>query len=283
MQVTLRRNREALERIGLKMNVIHEEFEPDVCVEFLGRRLRSPVMPAPLSGLVKSASKKCFRTIVSNSHEFGVIPWIGYPIQDRIEDFRDFIWIIKPLKEREKIIEEIERVEKIAFAVGIDIDSAAGIKIDYSILAYGGLAPLSQKEIADIVSTTKLPFIVKGVLSEVDYERAVNAGCEAVVLSNHGGRVLDSAISPIELIKKLDLRVDTAIDSGFRSGTDVFKALAFGAKAVLLGRPVVYGLAIDEEKGVYKVLETVTEELKRVMVLCGARSVGEIREKMLVI
>jgi len=282
-EITLKRNREALEKIGIKMHVIHEDFEPDTSTEFLGRKLTSPVMPAPLSGVVKSVSRKCYRTIVDNSHEFGVLPWLGYPIQDNIEDFRDFIWIIKPLKDRKKIYEEIERAEKFAFAVGIDVDSAAGVKVKYNILSYGGLSPLSQKEIQDIASTTKLPFVLKGILSEKDYEAAINAGCEAVVLSNHGGRVLDSAISPIELLQNLDIRIDTAIDSGFRTGTDVFKALALGAKAVLIGRPIIYALAIDEDKGVLKVLETVTQELKRVMVLCGVARIADITRDSIVL
>jgi|Deesub1362A_J573_1020465.scaffolds.fasta_scaffold00106_97 isopentenyl diphosphate isomerase/L-lactate dehydrogenase-like FMN-dependent dehydrogenase len=283
-QLTIKRNREAFDKIGLKMNVIHEYYEPETRTEFLGRKISSPVMPAPLSGLVKSVSRDCFKHIVENSHKFGVIPWIGYPIPDKIEDFNDFIWIIKPLKNRKKIYDEIERAEKCgAFAVGIDIDSAAGIKVGYHVLSYGGLSPLSQREISDIVSTTKLPFIAKGILSEKDYETAINAGCRAIVLSNHGGRVLNSAISPIELLKNLEMRIDTLIDSGFRSGTDVFKALALGAKAVLLGRAVVYGLAVDEKNGVLRVLEIVTEELKRVMTLCGANNIGEISDKMLVI
>lgn len=278
-QLTLARNESVLERIGLKMRVIHEDFSPDISCEFLGRKISSPIMPAPLSGLVKTASKDFFKVVVENSKRMGVIPWIGYPIPDKVEDLGgDFIWIIKPLSDRKKIEEEIERAEKCgAFAVGIDIDSASSVKICYQTLSYSGLSPLSKKELEDLVSITKLPFIAKGVLSEEDYELAVDSGCKAVVVSNHGGRVLDSAISPLELLMNLDKRVDTGVDSGFRTGTDIFKAIALGADFVLVGRPIIYGVAVDEQNGAYSILEILSNELKRTMVLCNTRDLDEIR------
>jgi len=161
--LTILRNREVLDSIGIKMRIIGD-IEPNLSSRFLGRKISMPVMPAPLSGLVKSVDERCFHRIIKESWDAGVVPWIGYPIQDDVESFEQpFVWIIKPMKDRGKISQEIERAEKSnALAVGIDIDSAAGIKVGKSVIAYGGMKVLSKKELEDIASTTKLPFIVKG-------------------------------------------------------------------------------------------------------------------------
>ncbi len=273
--LTIERNRRYLDSIGIRMNVISDVEEVDLKTEFLGNRISFPVMPAPLSGLVKAVDERCFERIIEESWQVGVVPWIGYPIQEEIEKFeKPFVWIIKPLENRKKIYEEIERAEKAkVLAVGIDVDSAAGVKVKYNILSYGGTKPLSRRELEDLASTTKLPFVVKGVLSEKDYYAASNFS-DAIVVSNHGGRVLDSAISPLEVLKNLEKMVETGVDSGFRYGVDVFKALALGADFVLIGRPVIYSLALDN--GVKKLLEIVRDELKRVMILTGSKTVRDI-------
>lgn len=273
--LTVLRNREVLDSIGIKMSLL-SDIEPSTETEFLGRRISMPVMPAPLSGLVKSVDVNCFRRIIDESWQVGVIPWVGYPVQDDVTAFdKEFVWIIKPLEDRRKIYEEIDRAEKSkAIAVGIDIDSSAGIKIGGTVLNYGGMKNLTKKELSDIASTTRLPFIAKGVLSERDYYSLADI-CSALVLSNHGGRVLDSAISPLELLPNIEKAVTTGVDGGFRYGVDVFKALALGADFVLVGRPVVYGLAV--ENGIYMLLNLIKEELLRVMKLTGAKSIDEIR------
>ncbi|AGK60656.1 L-lactate dehydrogenase (FMN-dependent)-related alpha-hydroxy acid dehydrogenase [Archaeoglobus sulfaticallidus PM70-1] len=278
--LTILRNREVLDSIGIKMRVIGD-IEPSLSSKFLGRKISMPVMPAPLSGLVKSVDARCFHRIIKESWDAGVVPWIGYPIQDDVESFEQpFVWIIKPMKDRDKIYQEIERAEKSkALAVGIDIDSAAGIKVGKSVIAYGGMKALSKKELEDIASTTKLPFIVKGVLSEKDYYDA-SSFSDAVVISNHGGRVIDSAVSPLEILANVEKVVETGVDSGFRYGSDVLKALALNADFVLIGRPVVYALAF--ENGLKEILEVIGEELKRIMVLTGFKEVGEINREAVI-
>ncbi|ADC65436.1 FMN-dependent alpha-hydroxy acid dehydrogenase [Ferroglobus placidus DSM 10642] len=278
--LTVKRNREFLDSIGIRMNAINDVESVELETVFLGRKISLPVMPAPLSGLVKAVDERCFERIINESWEAGVVPWIGYPIQDEVEKFeKPFVWIIKPLENRKKIYEEIERAEKTkALAVGVDIDSAAGVKVKHNVLSYGGTKPLSRRELEDLASTTKLPFVVKGVLSEKDYYLAANFS-DVVVISNHGGRVLDSAVSPLEVLDDIEKMVTTGVDSGFRYGTDVFKALAYGADFVLIGRPVVYALAI--ESGVKKLLSVIREELRRIMILTGSKSVREIDRSLL--
>ncbi|MDI9646789.1 MAG: alpha-hydroxy acid oxidase [Archaeoglobales archaeon] len=280
--VSTLRNRQILDLIAIKMHLVSDcEFEATTETTFLGKKIALPVMPAPLSGLVKAVDENCFRRIVEESWMMGVVPWLGYPIQQDVREFeKEFVWIIKPLSDRKKILNEIEKAERSkALAIGVDIDSSAGVKIGGSILDYGGTKNFTKKELKDLVSTTKLPFIAKGVLSEVDYYKLADF-CSAVVLSNHGGRVMDSAASPLEILRKIEKITVTGIDSGFRYGTDVFKALALGADFVLVGRLIVYALAV--ENGIYKVLEILKEELKRIMQLTCSKSVKEISRELII-
>jgi L-lactate dehydrogenase (cytochrome) len=124
------------------------------------------------------------------------------------------------------------------------------------------------------------PVVVKGVLSVSDARLAVDAGADAVVLSNHGGRQLDRAPVPLELLPEVvdavGDRAEVYVDSGVRSGSDVVAALAFGARAVMIGRPYLYGLMAGGERGVAKCLDLVTADMVRTMSLLGAASVAEI-------
>ena len=123
-------------------------------------------------------------------------------------------------------------------------------------------------------------FIIKGLLSLQDAEIAVGQGIDAIVLSNHGGRQLDGAISPMEILfevcSKVGSRITMMIDSGFRRGSDVVKALALGAKAVLVGRAALYGLAAGGQAGVQHALFLLRNEIDRVLALIGCLSCGEL-------
>ncbi|MBU6478700.1 MAG: alpha-hydroxy-acid oxidizing protein, partial [Xanthomonadaceae bacterium] len=127
--------------------------------------------------------------------------------------------------------------------------------------------------------------IMKGVLDPDDARRAVDCGADAIVVSNHGGRQLDSAPSSISVLPEIASRVggdcEVWLDGGVRSGQDVLKAIALGARAVMLGRAFVYGLGAMGEAGVTTMLELIRRELDLTMVLCGVRTVAEINRRVL--
>jgi 4-hydroxymandelate oxidase len=129
-------------------------------------------------------------------------------------------------------------------------------------------------------SQTKLPIVVKGILSAGDAVRAVEAGAAAIIVSNHGGRTLDTLPATIDVLPALAAavggRVPLLLDGGIRRGTDVLKALALGASAVLVGRPIVYGLAVDGAFGVAHVLRVLRDELEIAMALSGCRTLADI-------
>ncbi len=133
---------------------------------------------------------------------------------------------------------------------------------------------------------TDLPIVLKGILHPDDAVRAIDAGIDAIVVSNHGGRQVDGSIATLEALPAIadavDGRIPILLDSGIRTGADAFKALALGATAVLLGRPYVYGLAIAGYRGVREVLENFTADFELTMALAGCRSLAEIDREALV-
>ena len=133
---------------------------------------------------------------------------------------------------------------------------------------------------------TKLPVLLKGILHPDDARRAVDEGIDGIVVSNHGGRQVDGGIATLDalppIVEAVDGRIPVLLDSGIRSGADIFKALALGARAVLLGRPHVYGLALAGEAGVREVVTNFMADFDLTMGLAGCRSVGEIGPQALV-
>jgi 4-hydroxymandelate oxidase len=141
-------------------------------------------------------------------------------------------------------------------------------------------ADLSWKDIEWLCSLTRLPVMVKGILRGEDAVKALEHGAKGVVVSNHGGRQLDTAVSTIdalpEIVEAIAGRGEIALDGGARRGTDVLKALAIGAKLVQVGRPVVWGLAYAGEAGAHRVLSLLRDEFDNAMALCGCRDVAAI-------
>jgi lactate 2-monooxygenase len=133
---------------------------------------------------------------------------------------------------------------------------------------------------------TKLPILLKGIQHAEDARRAVDAGMDGIVVSNHGGRQVDGSIGTLEalpgVVEAVDGRIEVLLDSGVRGGADVFKALALGARAVLLGRPYVYGLAIAGQAGVEEVIRNFMADFDLTMGLAGCSSVSEISRETLV-
>ncbi|XP_033945533.1 2-Hydroxyacid oxidase 1 [Pseudochaenichthys georgianus] len=131
---------------------------------------------------------------------------------------------------------------------------------------------------------THLPVIVKGVLNAEDAVQAVNYGVDGILVSNHGARQLDGVPATLdvleEVVEAVQGRCDVFMDGGVRRGSDVLKALALGAKAVFIGRPVLWGLACQGEEGVTEILELFKEELRLAMALSGCRSVSEVNRSL---
>ncbi|KAE8810096.1 peroxisomal (S)-2-hydroxy-acid oxidase GLO4 [Hordeum vulgare] len=160
-----------------------------------------------------------------------------------------------------------------------DLDTTDGSKLEK--YARDTLDPsLSWKDVEWLKSITGLPILLKGIVTAEDARKAVEAGAAGIIVSNHGARQLDYAPATIsaleEVVKAVGGAVPVLVDGGVRRGTDVLKALALGARAVMVGRPVLYGLAARGEAGAKHVIEMLNRELELAMALCGCRSVAEI-------
>jgi 4-hydroxymandelate oxidase len=143
---------------------------------------------------------------------------------------------------------------------------------------------LSWDHIAWLRRTTSLPIILKGILHPDDAKLAVHHGVDAIIVSNHGGRQLDTVPATIEVLPAIADAIKGSVplllDGGIRRGTDVVKALALGATAVLIGRPVLWGLAVAGEAGVTRVLELLRSEFERALVLCGCATLADVNRSL---
>ena len=137
---------------------------------------------------------------------------------------------------------------------------------------------LTWEDLPFLRERTRLPIVLKGILHPDDARLAIEHGMDGIVVSNHGGRQVDGAIATLDalpgVVEAVDGRIPVLLDSGIRGGADVFKALALGATAVLLGRPYVYGLAVGGEDGVREVIQNVVAELDLTLGLAGGSSVA---------
>jgi (S)-mandelate dehydrogenase len=146
-------------------------------------------------------------------------------------------------------------------------------------------ATITWDDVAWIRDFWPRKLLIKGVLSVSDAQRAADLGCDGIFLSNHGGRQLDSCVAPIEVLPEIAAavgnRLSIIVDSGFRRGTDIVKALALGAHAVGIGRPTLYGLIAAGEPGVDRAMQILTSETDRVLGQLGCRSVAELGPQLL--
>jgi isopentenyl diphosphate isomerase/L-lactate dehydrogenase-like FMN-dependent dehydrogenase len=179
------------------------------------------------------------------------------------------IKIIKPHADNKEVFRKLEHAERCGvMAVGMDIDHSFNHKGQYDNVLGLPMAPKSLEELKNFIRATKLPFIIKGVLSEQDTYKCIEAGAKGIVVSHHHG-IQDYAIPPLMILPKIAKVVDGSIpifvDCGVSNGIDVFKALALGATAVCVGRELMGPLSESGTDGVQKRINQMTEELAGVM------------------
>ncbi|WP_035288567.1 alpha-hydroxy-acid oxidizing protein [Clostridium sp. KNHs214] len=289
-------NIEALDSYKLNMRVIHSAKNPNTSAELFGKKLDIPVFAAPVSGTTlnmggKFTEEQYISWVINGCLDAGIYPMVGDTAVDSflITNLQELkkangqgIAIIKPW-ENKNVIEKIKMAEEAgAFAVGMDIDACGLIT-----LALHGkpVMPKTVDEIKEIVKSTKLPFILKGIMTPYEAELAVEAGVDAIVVSNHGGRVLDQTPGVADVLPEIAERVKGKItilaDGGVRNGVDILKMIALGADAVLIGRPFVTASFGGEREGVKLYIDSLKQDLKSAMVLTGCNSIKEISDRII--
>lgn len=293
-----RNNLSALAAYNLNMRTLHGAKQPSTEIEFLGTAISSPVMAAPMTGTPYNmggtiGERDFIGMIVSGSKNAGTLGWTGDGADPTMYDSgleaisaeQGYgIPIIKP-REQPAIIERIRRAEAAGVkAIGMDIDGAGLVTM---ALKGQPVGPKTLDELKEIVQSTKLPFIIKGIMTLDEAELAVSAGVKAIVVSNHGGRILDftpgaAAVLPA-IAAAVKGKVSILADGGVRTGVDVLKLLALGADGVLVGRPLVVGAFGGGTPGVKLILDKITSELKQAMILTGCSTTKDIDESVLFI
>lgn len=289
-------NIDALNKYKLNMRVIHDAKNPDTSIELFGKKLDIPVFAAPVSGTTlnmggKFTEEEYISWVIEGCLNAGIYPMVGDTAVDsflitNLEALKKAdgqgIVFIKPW-ENENVIKKIKMAEEAgAFAVGMDIDACGLIT-----LALHGkpVMPKTVEDIKELVKSTKLPFILKGIMTVDEALLAVEAGVDAIVVSNHGGRVLDQTPGVADVLEDISNAVKGKVtilaDGGVRTGVDVLKFIALGADAVLIGRPFVTASFGGQIEGVKTYVEELKGELKSAMVLTGCKDVKNIDGRVL--
>ena len=309
---TLRENVEAWSRWRLRPRVLVDVGNVNAATSVLGTEISMPIIVAPTAyhrvvhpegeaGTARAAAAAetimCLSTLATASPEevAQAAPEAPRWFQVYVYKRRDVTWrwVERALEVGFRalvltvdlpVVGRRERDLRTGFAIpeGIEVPSMAAATTDWSG-AFRDIEidpTLSWRDLEELCSRYDVPVLVKGVLGAEDARLAVEHGAAGVVVSNHGGRQLDGVPATLDVLPEVAEavggRIEVLVDGGVRRGTDVLKALALGARAVLVGRPVVWGLAVDGPDGVRRVLELLREELELGLALLGAAAPADV-------
>jgi isopentenyl diphosphate isomerase/L-lactate dehydrogenase-like FMN-dependent dehydrogenase len=324
-EITLRRTREAYDSIALVPRVLQDLRRLDLSTRVLGTPIGFPVMAAPAGNHVKAhrdgelATARALAAVdsvmVVSAHASFSIEQIADVTDARLW-FQSYLFADRGLtRDWARRAEAAgclahcltldaqwpskrERVLRVRATAGSDALGANydGVQRDSAEQrAHGVVIGGSSRALTDRGATwadverfkvdSSIPVVVKGILTAADATLAVDHGVDGLVVSNHGGRNVDTTIPTIEalpaVVDAVSGRAEVYLDGGIRRGTDVVKALALGARAVLVGRPLFWGLAVDGDRGLIRLLKILREEVESAMAICGRPTLGDLDRSVL--
>lgn len=288
--MTANGNRAIFDGIFLKMRLLHENLEVKINRSILGNDVSMPIFPAPLGGIFKlkaGAERELIEGASSVGAAIFLSDFIKVDIVELVRSSSTPIFWTLPTLSLDELKRFFEKGKKAGVAaLGIDVDIAYGSKSGYKHIEYEGISPHPVEYLETIRKMTDMPLFLKGILSSDDARLAVELGYNAIVVSNHGGKVLDYACPTLymleEIKKTIGNNVEIFVDGGFLNATDIFKGLALGADGVLLGKSILYGLAASGREGVEDVLLYLSTDLKRIMRMTGCKDLSDVSKDRLV-
>jgi 4-hydroxymandelate oxidase len=323
-EITLRENTAGWERLKLYYRILAGVGPRDLSTKVLGQPISMPIAVAPtafhrlacLEGEISAAkAAKSAKTLfilssLSNTAMEAVFAEAGSPRWFQLYIYKDRGVTLELVRRAEAAGAEAivltvdapglgtrERDSRNRFGLpdGLTVENLAPVgKGELPIVQGSGLAAYVRTNFKEnlgfddldwLCRSTRLPVVVKGVCRGEDARRAAEHGAKAIVVSNHGGRQLDTAPATSEVLSQVVEKAgdlcEIYVDGGIRRGSDVLKAIALGAGAVLVGRPVLWGLCVAGEQGATHVLEILRRELDEAMLLCGCSRLGEIKHDLL--
>ena len=285
------RNYQKWQEVFVNMDTLCPNAVSDTSFELFGKKFAAPIFIAPLGAVNMHYGDKYNdisynRILVPAAASYGICALTGDGVdpavmQNAAKDMAAVggmgIPTIKPWN-KEFVFEKLDLLNEVGtFAVAMDVDGA-GLPFLKAMNPNAGSK--SVEEMREIISYAKMPFIIKGIMTVKGALKAIEAGADAIVVSNHGGRVQGCTPSTAEVLPEIaaavDGRIKVFVDGGIRSGVDVFKALALGADAVLIGRPVVPFIYAEGADGLKVYLDTVISQLRDTMTMCGAPTLDDI-------
>ena len=290
------RNFDAWRNVRLNMDTIHENFTPDTSLQLFGRTFKYPFFAGPVGAMTLHYGDKYNdmdynAILVPACAAAGIAAFTGDGTNPDVMTMATQaigaaggcgVPTIKPWNIDTVKAKMDQAKASGCFAVAMDVD-AAGLPFLKNMTPPAGSK--SVAELKEIVALAGRPFIVKGVMTVKGALKAKEAGAAAIVVSNHGGRVLDQCPATAEVLPEIadalkGSGVKVLVDGGIRSGVDVFKALALGADGVLICRPFVTAVYGGGEEGVKCYIDKIAGELADTMQMCGAHSISEITREM---
>ncbi|MBP3409591.1 MAG: alpha-hydroxy-acid oxidizing protein [Clostridia bacterium] len=291
------RNYDKWQEIRVNMDTICENVTPDTSLEIFGKCFSAPFFAGPVGAVTLHYSDKyddlAYNNIlVKACSENGIAAFTGDGVNPAVMQAAckaisacngQGVPTVKPWN-METIREKMELCKEAGcFAIAMDID-AAGLPFLKNMTPPAGSK--TTAELAEIAKMAGVPFIVKGVMTPRAALKAKEAGAAGIVVSNHGGRVLDQCPATAEVLADIADALKGSgmkifVDGGIRSGVDVFKALALGADAVIICRPFVSAVYGGAEEGVKLYIEKIAAELRDTMAMCGAKDIASINRDML--
>ena len=318
-EVTLHENRKAFQKISIYPKILRDVANRCLATEVLGTPVSLPVLIAPTAFLSLACPDAEMLTAQAANAAGTILVFstmCSVPLDEVLPVSKSSWFQLYPFRDNGITNEVIERVESAgcsALVVTVDMPVLGKRERDIRNVAALSLATkdlypkwlpvdpgemamasgfsalfassLTWNDIDRIRAQTHLPLVLKGVLRADDARRAVDSGVSGIIVSNHGGRQLDTAPATIDALADISDAVGSSaevfLDGGVRRGTDVIKALARGAKAVLIGRPVLWALAIGGTEGVARMFDILRCEIDLAMALCGCANVSEIDSSLL--
>ena len=295
-KATFHRNPRAFRQYLFRQKIFHDVSEPDISIELFRHTLPTPAITAPV-GSFSLIGKDAEREVAEGTELAGAMMFTSQAAKFDPKGWRSaakspLVFMAYMNRGKEEVSEYAKTAEDLGFAaVGITMDTVRPVKI-------GDEVPLSTKDgkprkghkstahdIAWMKQQVRLPVVVKGIMGADDARVAVSSGADALVVSNHGGRILDfnrSALEALpEVVDAASGKVPVLLDSGIRSGGDIVKALALGARAVLVGRPVAWGVGAFGARGVERVYAILAEEMQRVLTMTGVARLRDVTKAIL--
>lgn len=274
-------NRRYLDSLLIEMRVI-DSVKPSLTTRIFGREFSSPIMMPAFSHLNKVGKngRKPMEEYALAAKQMRLLNWVGMEPDGEYADIAAVdaptVRIIKPFADHDIILEQIDfAVKHGAIAVGIDIDHIANKDGGYDVVDGHPLGPVMLADLKDYVKAARVPFVAKGVLSVNDALKARDAGCRAVLVSHHHGRI-PFGIPPTAVLPRIKDALQGSgmmifCDCGIDTGYDAYKALALGADAVAVGRGILAPLLKEGTEGVVRKIRQMNEQLSELMLYTGIK------------